>query len=394
MTESIVERPCPVHQLTRGPKHHFFGYYEKSPWDADDRLVLCGEVDFNDRMPTPDDVQRIGVIDTTADGAIEFIDETRAWCFQQGGMLQWLSPEHTDWIIFNDRAGDRFVARLRNLKTGETKTLGRAIYQLDPRGRYALSLNFARLGKTRPGYGYEGVDDPWHVVAHPEDDGLYRIDLDTGRVTLLFSLSDAAMTQPIESMRNAKHWFNHIQVSRDGSRFAVLHRWQSPDTKGHLTRVLVGDPFTGDFHLRFDNGFFSHYDWLGDDMVVGYARVPGTENDRQFLVLPAESEACDVIGQGMLDADGHNTFSPDRRWMLGDISYGRDDTQTLWLYRWPAGPRVDVAVLNSHWIENRPLRCDLHPRWNRAGDQVCIDSLHDGTRQMYVVDVSDVVNAD
>ncbi|MBC7289368.1 MAG: hypothetical protein H5T86_15270, partial [Armatimonadetes bacterium] len=37
------------------------------------------------------------------------------------------------------------------------------------------------------------------------------------------------------------------------------------------------------------------------------------------------------------------------------------------------------------------IRCDLHPRWNRAGDKVCIDSAHTGVRQMYVLDVADIV---
>jgi len=37
------------------------------------------------------------------------------------------------------------------------------------------------------------------------------------------------------------------------------------------------------------------------------------------------------------------------------------------------------------------MRCDLHPRWSRQGTQVCFDSVHEGPRQMYVCDVSAVV---
>ena len=39
------------------------------------------------------------------------------------------------------------------------------------------------------------------------------------------------------------------------------------------------------------------------------------------------------------------------------------------------------------------IRCDLHPRWSRDGTQVCLDSVHEGTRQMYVVEVRDIVGA-
>ena len=50
--------------ITRGPKFHWFGYYDKLEFDPTTRYVLGMEVDFEHRSPQPDDVIRIGVIDT------------------------------------------------------------------------------------------------------------------------------------------------------------------------------------------------------------------------------------------------------------------------------------------------------------------------------------------
>jgi Tol biopolymer transport system component len=36
----------------------------------------------------------------------------------------------------------------------------------------------------------------------------------------------------------------------------------------------------------------------------------------------------------------------------------------------------------------KPNRCGLHPRWSPDAREVCIDSIREGERQMYLVDVS------
>jgi len=48
---AVIARDIPARPATRGPKHHFFGYYDKCPWDATGRLLLALEVDFMGRPP-------------------------------------------------------------------------------------------------------------------------------------------------------------------------------------------------------------------------------------------------------------------------------------------------------------------------------------------------------
>src|SRR6187455_3178083 len=79
----------PVRQITKGPRFHWFGYYDKFQFSPDNRFVLANEVEFEHRSPKADDVIRVGMVDLQdGDKWIE-LGATRAWNWQQGCMLQW-----------------------------------------------------------------------------------------------------------------------------------------------------------------------------------------------------------------------------------------------------------------------------------------------------------------
>jgi hypothetical protein len=37
------------------------------------------------------------------------------------------------------------------------------------------------------------------------------------------------------------------------------------------------------------------------------------------------------------------------------------------------------------------LRCDLHPRWSADSKLLAVDSIHDGARRIYMLDVENAV---
>ena len=51
--------------ITTGPKHHWFGYYDKLQFDPTNRYVLGMAVDFEHRSPTADEVIKVGMIDAS-----------------------------------------------------------------------------------------------------------------------------------------------------------------------------------------------------------------------------------------------------------------------------------------------------------------------------------------
>ena len=386
--------PCPVTRVTDGPFQHFFGYYEKTPWRADGRYLLGLRVAPMARPVTAEDMAVVGLIDLENNSRWRALDATLAWCWQQGDMLQWLGD--SDEVIFNVRDQHGFGASILNVETGERRALSRPVYAVDPRARFALSANFARLAETRPGYGYEGVADPWTDDPAPEEDGVYHVDLQSGASTLALSLAQLAALAPEPSMAGARHWVNHLQISRSGARIAFLHRWQAPDAPKWSTRLLSADPDGGNLRLLANEHKVSHYDWRGDSHILAWSCHNGEEH---YHLYSDRSDDVEVVGADVLERDGHCSYSPnsdslDSEWVLTDCYPDAErSVRTLILYHPATNRRVDIGDFYSPPHLTGQTRCDLHPRWNRDGTQVCIDSAHEGMRQMYVVDVAEVVEA-
>jgi len=367
-------------RVTDGPSSHFFGYYEKFPWNKSGEYMLALETVIYDSQPQPEDEAIVGVIDTR-DGRWSRISSTRAWNWQQGSMLQWYPEDYERLLIFNDRDKNFFIARVFDITTGrEVHRLSMPVYALDPKGRYALSLNFARLHRTRPGYGYAGVEDRWNNQAHPAEDGIYKIDLNTGGCKLIISLDQIYSITPEEDMEGVEHWVNHIQIATDGERFAFLHRWRK--NGGFLTRMMTANPDGSDIRI-ITGDIVSHYDWKDNSHILSWAKAPN--GGVGFFLFEDGSGNYEQIGKGKLTQDGHCSYSPNRDWILTDTYPDRRNLRTLILYQASTGERIDVAKFYSPSELTGPVRCDLHPRWSRDGKMICIDSAHEGDRQMYVL---------
>ncbi|MFH1566575.1 MAG: hypothetical protein ABIL09_01150 [Gemmatimonadota bacterium] len=399
--------------LTCGALHHFFGYYDKCPWDRSGRYVLAMEVGFMDRPPRADDSVTIGLVDTAANDAWCPVAETTAWCWQQGTMLQWLGSAPDRLVVYNARRADGYASTVLDVHSGARRHLPLPVYAVRRDGRAAVSVNYARLGVTRPGYGYNGLPDPFQNELHPAGDGITWMDLETGDHRLIVSLDQVVAVRPQASMAGVKHWFNHLQFNVDGSRFLFLHRWEAGGGR-RFTRLFTSDPEGRDLRCLADHDMTSHFDWRNAHQVFAWARQHGQGDhyylfeDRDLTRLEKgewQGEARDqdigevtaapgvrVVGRDLLTEDGHCSFSPDGRWLLTDTYPDRSESRrTLILYDLAGDRRVDVGRYYAPPDVTGEIRCDLHPRWSRDGRRVCFDSVHEGSRQMYVVDVVDLV---
>lgn len=391
----------PVRTITSGPKHHWFGYYDKLEFDPTNRFVLSNEVDFEGRTPRADDTIRVGMIDTGDNDKWIELGNSTAWGWQQGCMLQW-RPMSDSEVVWNDREGDKYVCRVMNVKTRKTRTLPRPIYALSPDGKWAITADFARIQRMRPGYGYVGLSGQYPKQRAPEESGVWKMNLETGESELIFSLADAAQIDHLgKPLADKWNYFNHLLISPDSNRFIVLHRWRDSTGNGadaeptgrFTTRMFTVNMDGSERYILDPSGYTSHFIWRGPNHVCAWTRPAGKKD--AFYVFKDQTNKVEIVGDGVMTHNGHNTYVPntDNQWILNDTYPDRTTrNQSPYLFHVPSGRKVELGGFHSPPQYTGEWRCDTHPRSSNDGKLVAIDSPHTGEgRQVHLIDVSEII---
>lgn len=386
-----------IRAITKGPKFHWFGYYDKFQFDVSGRYALGMAVDFEGRSPLATDIIEIGMVDLAKGDKWIKLGTSSSWGWQQGCMLQWI-PGSADEIIWNDCEDGKLISRILNVKTKKMRTLPKPVYALEPSGKWAIGTEFSRIQKLRPGYGYASVADPYENVKAPQEIGLYKMNLLDGEHKMLFSLADiAAIPYQGKSLDEYYHWFNHLLVNTDGTRFTFLHRWREketegkPATGGFTTRMFTADAEGKDLYEIDPSGFTSHFIWRDPNHICAFTKPEGHEMG--FYLIEDKTGRVEQMGKEKMPTNGHQTYLPkhNNEWLVNDSYPLGERLQHLYLYNIPNDKRIDLGKFYSPDVYKGEIRCDLHPRTNRVGDKIIIDSTHEGKgRQMYLVEIGDL----
>ena len=394
--------PCVKNQiidpvrLTAEDGQYFFGYYDIPAFSQNMQYHLCHRAKVWKRLPREDDVVELGMIDMKSKEFLK-LAETTAWNFQQGAMLQWNPRSPNREMIFNVLEGENYRGIVMDVNTKEKKVLDMPVASIDPSGQYALSINFSRLYDFRPGYGYAGLEDPYRDKNHPPDDGVFLIDLKTGRAKLLISLDEIwEKTKAPLGSEDRKILINHITFNTDGTRFVFLVR-NFTKTPPWKTAVLTADIDGGDIYILSNYAVASHYHWKDPEHIVFYAQC--TERSPQGLqlyLLRDKSYDVKAVDTDFFRGDGHCSYSPDRKWLLYDSYPDRTHYRHLYLYNLEAKKGVELGAYHHApklFEVSVDIRCDLHPRWSPDGKGISFDSIHEGGRHIYYADLEEVMES-
>lgn len=364
--------------------HYFFAYYDMRATGKDiNKRHLCHRVSFMDRLPEADDVCELGYLEN---GRFVKFAETTAWNFQQGAMLQY-HPTLENTVFYNVIKDGKFATAIHNFESGKIRYTDRATATVSPNGKHGLGVNFGRIYAFRAGYGYVDFVDEGKDTNAPTNDGVFLVDMESGKSRLLISYRD--MLEEAGFGENDKILVNHITFNTDSTKYIMLVRDLREGELGWDTSMIVGD-LSGGIRTVVKRSYVSHYFWTSPNEIMAHATVE--KGKESLYIFNTDTSSYREVANGYIDGgeyDIHCSLSPDGRYVIGD-GYPVNDYSSLVAIELATGKSKTLLRSFSPTPSNYDIRCDLHARFILGGSYISYDTIENGKREIAVFPTSNI----
>ena len=405
----------PVYCLTPDMNGCFHRFFDTCPISPSGRYLAVLQMPYEDHSPLPGDAARIVVVDLET-GEHKVVDETRGWEAQLGANINW--GINDDILLYSDvdtATWQPCCVRL-NWKTGERRTFGRGIYHVSPDGRQILCTNPAAMRRTQYGYGVIVPDEvaPRHM-GMSDDDGLFITDAETGECRLLISIREAIeRTVPksqLAEYEKYENYFFHSKWNPQGDRLLFTlrrfpidqpHRFSNLNHNTVLFDVFTMKPDGSELYNAVPADQWvkggHHINWFpqGDKLSMNLG-FKGDEVMR-FTQVNYDGSDLDMIFEEPIGS-GHPSFHPAMKYLVTDaynsepMSFddGSIPIRLVNLKKRTEECIVRMRTQTPYRTQYPDLRVDPHPVWSRDFTKVIFNGYADGTRRIYLADLTEKV---
>lgn len=389
-------------------------YWDTSPFSPSGRYLALTRFPTEERLPAPGDIAEVVLVDLQT-GEERVVADTRGWDTQLGAQAQWGADDSQ--LFFNDMdvADWRPFGVMMDPATGERRELEGTVYEVSADGRVAVAPCPLRNRRTQGGYG---VVAPEEVIPEnrgaPVDDGVYVTDVATGKRSLLVSLAEVVETARPRVVRDeyagGDFYAAHVKLSADASRLMLVLRWiphehsSRREMKQRMKKNVVTMRADGsDIRVAIPSSEWSvkggsHPIWCPDgERVLMLMRIDG--ESLRFIAARWDGSEYGALHDDLVGS-GHPSMHPDGRHILTDCNANDpnfchpDGTCPIRLCDIQTG--ADHHLLRIDHDPEFPgpkyeLRVDPHPAWDRDFRRIAFNACPDGTRRVYVADLSEFV---
>ncbi len=355
----------------------YFGYYDVTPFDQNNKRILAlrtfiGNVSPHDK----EDSIELGYFDLSdSRPAFQPFALSHSWNWQQGCRLQWF-PTLSDHVIYNDYKNKKFVSCLFNISENRiTQEFDAPLYAVSPNGDYALTLDFSRLHKFRPGYGYSNT-----ATQNPDPStAVDRLNLSTGSIQSLISYK---MIRQIKELKNVNGYayINHISCSPNGERFIFF--FITYDQGKRQTYLLTAHADGSNLSLLTAYLQPSHYTWKNNNEILITAKE--ITGEIGYFLINCETQSSKKLDGIYLNKDGHPSLINDQDF-ISDTYPDRMGHQKIFRQTLSGNSYRSIAHFHLPPSFSGERRCDLHPRLSSDNKIACVDIIRQGRRCMALI---------
>ena len=364
--------------------HVYRGYYDIDYLDIEKNRFLCHRLPLNaeNNRTTKCEVGFYNLNDLSFHKAAD----TNAWCWQQGSRLRW-HPVLKDRILYNDASDGHYCCRVVNIDNDICEqVIDRALYDITPDLKYGLSLNYSRLQRLRPGYGYNYFEDVTKGENAPKNDGVFLVDIAANQSRLLYSL--ASLSEAVDPELRCAHYINHISVAPDGEHFIFFHIYVDPQVSGWKTVLYVSDLQGKKLSVLEKDDRVSHYCWLNNTTIlVTCIHKESGSSQEYYCTYDVISGKKTRLSHAGLNKDGHPGRFPDSDVCITDTYPQVHDMnrQSVLMFSLNGKDVQKVASIYHDYRLVEEKRCDLHPSIGDGGNIISVDSTFRGGKRSVVL---------
>lgn len=438
-------------RLTNGPKHHLFGFHDLVISNKADTKYLCLEVDTMNRPPLPGELFGVGYVEN---GKFVKVGETTALNYPQGARQQWVAETDCFTVnnrVCDVWGTDLYDATTNKLLERFPATT----HMLSKDGKLAYGLDYARLYRLGGyGYtGLDDVNASDPTPSNAGITVMDMQTKEVKLLVSVRQVAECGTNGKVSTIGH--HYLTHLSVSPDSSRIAFLHRYPLADGGECTRLMTIGadgsnlrclaQGFLSHFDWKDNNHIYifgranSSLESLRNNpilanpivaasmklakktikLIIGKNKSIVASSNSFMMIEDKENAEAIPFAKDIIPVDGHPMTNPVYKdWCINDTYPDNNGYRDLMLYHFLRDERINLGRFRM--IMDRPdmalkqqffkgvdlshlpneeeyaftrsgLHCDLHPRWNSKGDKAFFDSIHEGTRQLYCIDVNEIV---
>ncbi len=344
-------------------KHVFFGYYDiQQVSKSSDKLLL--HVLDKDAVAGETPVE-IFCVDRKS-GEFDKITESAAWSWQQGARLRW-SNKTPNAIYFNNYHESQYYCEMWDVDTKRMiKRFQFPFYDIAPNEEFGLSLNFSRLQRLRPGYGYSNEPDKTTDQNYPGTEGITYVNLNTTESRVLLTLEE--LSEKVCADASYQGYINHISISPESDKFMFFFLWTEKSYLPWKNCLCIYDLKENALVILEREIIASHYCWISNSELII------TSIEGEYYIFDVDNRTKRKLTNTNMVCDGHPSYYSDKE-IITDTYPQKDGCQRIRIEGIEDDSKKELVKVFSDPRMFGDKRCDTHPRYERKNGLLTFDAM-------------------